>query len=368
MRHPKDLSRRQFLTRAGGAAIAMPSLAAILAACSKPGSSAPSGAAGEIPIATLENPVTLPLNQDADRGRHADRVGPAGPVQLGRLHLEEGASRSSRTSSASPSTSPPSTTWRRASRRSSNGQVTARRVRADARLPAPARPEEPAPAAAARADPQHGGQRLAELLQPGPVLRPRVELHRPLHDLHVGRGLSPRPRQRRRGRGPGLGRAVEPRLQRRDQPVRLLRRHDRDHDPAQRQPRREHGRPRADRCRQGGDPADDQRQQGSPHDQRRLREDPGRRLHGRGVVVGRHRRRAVVPAEGHRHRRARLLAARRRQDDDRQRPAGDPDGGEEPAPRARVHQLHARREATATRTSSTGTATSRRSRRSTPTR
>ena len=62
MRHPKDLSRRQFLTRAGGAAIAMPSLAAILAACSKPGSSTPSGAAGEIPIATLENPVTLPVN------------------------------------------------------------------------------------------------------------------------------------------------------------------------------------------------------------------------------------------------------------------------------------------------------------------
>jgi spermidine/putrescine transport system substrate-binding protein len=65
MRHPKDLSRRQFLTRAGGAAIAMPSLAAILAACSKPASSAPSGGAAEIPIATLENPVTLPLNQAA---------------------------------------------------------------------------------------------------------------------------------------------------------------------------------------------------------------------------------------------------------------------------------------------------------------
>ncbi len=59
----KDLSRRQFLTRAGGAAIAMPSLAAILAACSKPGTASVSGA-GEIPIATLENPVTLPVSQD----------------------------------------------------------------------------------------------------------------------------------------------------------------------------------------------------------------------------------------------------------------------------------------------------------------
>src|ERR1044072_2220450 len=38
MRHPKDMSRRQFLTRAGGAAIAVPSLAALLAACTKPGS------------------------------------------------------------------------------------------------------------------------------------------------------------------------------------------------------------------------------------------------------------------------------------------------------------------------------------------
>ena len=64
MRHPKDLSRRQFLTRAGGAAIAMPSLAAILAACSKPGTPSASGGASDIPIATLENPVTLPLNQE----------------------------------------------------------------------------------------------------------------------------------------------------------------------------------------------------------------------------------------------------------------------------------------------------------------
>jgi spermidine/putrescine transport system substrate-binding protein len=66
MRHPKDLSRRQFLTRAGGAAIAMPSLAAILAACSKPSSGGPGGGSvsTEIPIATLDNPVTLPLTQD----------------------------------------------------------------------------------------------------------------------------------------------------------------------------------------------------------------------------------------------------------------------------------------------------------------
>ena len=67
MRHPKDMSRRQFLTRAGGAAIAMPSLAAILAACTKPGSGSGADASGSlenIPIATLDNPVELPLTSE----------------------------------------------------------------------------------------------------------------------------------------------------------------------------------------------------------------------------------------------------------------------------------------------------------------
>src|SRR4051795_4343249 len=66
MRHPKDISRRQFLTRAGGAAIAMPSLAAILAACSKPGTASSGGnsALDNTPIATLDQPVELPTVQD----------------------------------------------------------------------------------------------------------------------------------------------------------------------------------------------------------------------------------------------------------------------------------------------------------------
>src|SRR4051795_12715474 len=67
MRHPKDMSRRQFLTRAGGAAIAMPSLAAILAACSKPSEAGDGGGGSsstQIPIATPQSPVELPLNQD----------------------------------------------------------------------------------------------------------------------------------------------------------------------------------------------------------------------------------------------------------------------------------------------------------------
>jgi spermidine/putrescine transport system substrate-binding protein len=66
MRHPKDISRRQFLTRAGGAAIAMPSLAAILAACTKPGSESSGGGSvlDNIPIATLDAPTELPMVQD----------------------------------------------------------------------------------------------------------------------------------------------------------------------------------------------------------------------------------------------------------------------------------------------------------------
>lgn len=59
-------SRRQFLGRAAGSAVAVPSLAAILAACSKPGegSGGDGSPASDIPIATLDDPVTLPLNVD----------------------------------------------------------------------------------------------------------------------------------------------------------------------------------------------------------------------------------------------------------------------------------------------------------------
>jgi spermidine/putrescine transport system substrate-binding protein len=62
------MSRRDFLLRAGGSAIAVPSLAAILAACSKPGTVPGGGgsasAVGEIPIANPGNPVLLPLTGD----------------------------------------------------------------------------------------------------------------------------------------------------------------------------------------------------------------------------------------------------------------------------------------------------------------
>lgn len=70
-RHPMDKrwSRRQFLTRAAGGAIVAPSLAAVLAACDKPGTSSGGDGSGtgtgEIPLARPDNPVELPLNGEA---------------------------------------------------------------------------------------------------------------------------------------------------------------------------------------------------------------------------------------------------------------------------------------------------------------
>jgi spermidine/putrescine transport system substrate-binding protein len=57
--HP--MSRRDFLVRAGGSALAVPSLAAILAACSKPGTGTNQPSAA-FDIARPDNPVTLPMN------------------------------------------------------------------------------------------------------------------------------------------------------------------------------------------------------------------------------------------------------------------------------------------------------------------
>jgi spermidine/putrescine transport system substrate-binding protein len=78
-RHPMEhrWSRRQFLTRAAGGAVAVPSLAAILAACSKPGTEGGGASPTEIPIATLDDPVTLPLN--------ADPIPASTPVESGPL-------------------------------------------------------------------------------------------------------------------------------------------------------------------------------------------------------------------------------------------------------------------------------------------
>jgi len=59
-------SRREFLTRAAGSAIAVPSLAAVLAACDAPNSTTGGDTApDEIPLARVDSPVELPINGEA---------------------------------------------------------------------------------------------------------------------------------------------------------------------------------------------------------------------------------------------------------------------------------------------------------------
>lgn len=61
----RKLSRRQFLTRTGQAALAVPGLSAILAACSKPGTSGGAAASATArPLARPDDPVTLPLRAE----------------------------------------------------------------------------------------------------------------------------------------------------------------------------------------------------------------------------------------------------------------------------------------------------------------
>ena len=61
-----ELSRRQFLRASAGAALAVPTLSSILAACAKPGTEGPGATGGEsgYPLARPDSPVTLPLHDD----------------------------------------------------------------------------------------------------------------------------------------------------------------------------------------------------------------------------------------------------------------------------------------------------------------
>ncbi len=125
MRHPKDMSRRDFLLRAGGAALALPTVSAILAACSKPG---PDRAARAPRRATSRSrrsssPVDPSRSTGPDRRRHPDRGAGRCISTTGPTTSTSGRSPRSRSSSTSRSNRPPSTTWRKASRSWSRGQV-----------------------------------------------------------------------------------------------------------------------------------------------------------------------------------------------------------------------------------------------------
>ena len=104
MAHPKDrprpIDRRAFLQRAAAAGIALPSMAAILAACGDSGSSGgDASASAALQLARPDNPVTLPIS--ADNPAIADGldagVGATEDLRLQRLHLEEGPQRVRRT-------------------------------------------------------------------------------------------------------------------------------------------------------------------------------------------------------------------------------------------------------------------------------
>ena len=73
MNHPRErrpgFSRRDFLRRSAGAAVALPSISAILAACSKPGTTGGgggggTGSTGERVLARPDSPVTLPMTRE----------------------------------------------------------------------------------------------------------------------------------------------------------------------------------------------------------------------------------------------------------------------------------------------------------------
>jgi spermidine/putrescine transport system substrate-binding protein len=90
MRHPRErltagptIGRRDFLKRSAGAAIALPSLASILAACQSRTDTAGDGSGGpaEVPLARPDRPVTLPTS--GDNPPIEDGLSPeAGPLRI----------------------------------------------------------------------------------------------------------------------------------------------------------------------------------------------------------------------------------------------------------------------------------------------
>ena len=79
---PHGLSRREFLRRSLGTAVVLPSAAAILAACSKPGTTSSGGTAtggGARVLARPDNPVTLPM--------HGEPIPTSTPIETGTLRV-----------------------------------------------------------------------------------------------------------------------------------------------------------------------------------------------------------------------------------------------------------------------------------------
>ena len=163
----------------------------------------------EIPIATLEDPVELPVTMDT--------IAADTPIESGPLVLYNWADYIYKKVVAEfeeeYGVEVEITTFNNAEeglQKVANGQITPdvfvptvgyvrRLVQKDLLLPLQ---QELIPNMLASVWPSYS--------DPGPLLRPRVELQRALHDLHVGGGVPTRPCERRRRRRAGLGGPLEP--------------------------------------------------------------------------------------------------------------------------------------------------------------
>ncbi len=198
---PRGLSRREFLRRSLGTAVVLPSAAAILAACSKPGTTSSGGTAtggGPRVLARPDNPVTLPMNGEPIPTSTPDRDGHAPRLQLGRLHVQAGAEglRGRVQRDGGVDHVPEHGGGDPEARRRSGA---GRRLLPHHRLRLAARRGRPPPAAQPRADPEPRGEQVEGLLGSRAVLRPRVAVHRAVHDLHDRGRLPTGPDRRRRG-------------------------------------------------------------------------------------------------------------------------------------------------------------------------
>ena len=285
-RQHRKMDRRSFMRRAGGTALALPTASAILAACSKPGTTGDAtGSSGPVDVARPGDPVTLPL--------HGEPIPTDTPIEAGATlqvynwsdyfyrkvlaefedqydvkiewttfnNMEEGIQKLV-AGQVKPDVFFPTTDY------------ISRLVQTDLLQPL-------------NHDllPNMANNVWPSFSDPGPWYDQGWQYTVPYVIYTTGRGLSPRPHRRQRRAGEGLRAALGPRVHGQDQLLRLLPRRPGHGDAPQRRPRPQQRRSRRDRP----GPRGGQRYRGAPpgqaHDQRHLRETArGRVLRQPGVV------------------------------------------------------------------------------------
>ena len=270
----RGLSRREFLRRSLGTAVVLPSAAAILAACSKPGTTSSGGTAtggGERVLARPDNPVTLPMN--------GEPIPTSTPIETGTLRVYNwDAYMYKPVLKAFEDKYGVTVEWTTFQNMEEGIQkLVAGQVQADVFFPT-----------------TDYVSRLVEgdLLQPlNHELIPNLEANMwkvfsdpgPYYDLGwrytVPYTIYTTGVAYRRDRiddaaaaDAGYDLFFDPIVQGRGELLRLLPRRPRDDAAPRRRDRRQLRRPGRDRRREGRDPADDQRQRRAAHDQRHVRE------------------------------------------------------------------------------------------------